>query len=157
MKKLVLILICCFSFFCLKAQTNTSNDSGEGIEEEINNVIYEGKDTMKIVSISPKKDLINGVVYEFSVEVNYNLVSKKKAILNIGFNNGSSEDSYRLISDVAKIINKGSGNHTFKIKAKVVDWSEIGGAFYLATNMSEYPHEKKWRPLASDRFFLKVE
>ncbi len=111
---------------------------------------------MKIVSLTPKKDLINDNIYEFSVVVIYNLVSKEQAILNVGFNNGISEKSHRLISDASKIINKGASYHTFKVKSKVIDWSDIGGAFYVATNMSEHPHEKIWSPLASDRFFLKV-
>jgi hypothetical protein len=160
MKKLALFFLFNFLALYLKAQTtpfHVDKDLYETIEKELNTMISEEKDAMKIVSLTPKKDLIDGAIYEFSVVVTYNLVSKEQAILNIGFNNGISEKSHRLISDASRIINKGASYHTFKVKAKVVDWSEIGGAFYVATNMSEHPHEKNWSPLAGDRFFLKVD
>ncbi|WP_308993662.1 hypothetical protein QLS71_007800 [Mariniflexile litorale] len=161
MKKLAVLFF--FSFFIsfTEAQTTTSLDVSEEINEKIekalNDMLSEGKDAMKIVSVTPIKNLIDGSIYEFSVIATYSLISKEQAILNIGFNNGSSEKSHRLISDASKIINNGTSYHIFKVKAKVVDWSKIGGAFYVSTNMSEYPHERKWSPLASDRFFLKVD
>lgn len=124
--------------------------------KELENIDRSERDNLKIGFVSPIEDLRHENSYTFTIAVVYNLVTTEEGILNIGYNNATKPNSHRLITEVSKVINKGKGYHIFNITAKVYDLHKIGKAFYIATNLSEYPHAQAWRPLASDRFILKV-
>lgn len=126
------------------------------IENELKLTKENNKNSLKIVSITPINDLKHNETYTFTVAVVYNLITNEKGILNIGYNNDANPDSYKLIKEISKKIDQGSGYHIFKVTAKVFDLSSKGHAFFISTNLSEYPHDKVWSPLASNRFLLKV-
>ncbi len=129
-------------------------DTKSKLKEEISAIASKNTDSIKIVSVSPNKDLIHGNIYTLNVVVVYNLASKDNGVLKIGFNSGMDYRSYRMVNDASKIIPKGNDLHVFTVKTRVIDWEEEGEAFYAMSNLSEHPHPQRWRPLCSDRHIL---
>lgn len=133
-------------------ELNFKNEIIEGLK----NLNESEKNELKIVFISPIADLKHKQQYTFNVAVVYNLATTEEGVLNIGNNSDVRPDSFRLIDGAEKIISSGKGYHIFKITTEVFDLSKKGKPFFIATNLSEYPHSQRWRPLDSDRFVLKI-
>lgn len=129
-------------------------DTKSKLKEEISAIASKNTDSIKIVSVSPNKDLMHGDIYTLNVVVVYNLASKDNGVLKIGFNSGMDHRSYRMVNDASKIVPKGNDLHVFTVKTRVIDWEEEGEAFYAMSNLSEHPHPQRWKPLCSDRHIL---
>lgn len=129
-------------------------DTKSKLKDEISAIASKNTDSIKIFSVSPNKDLIHGDIYTLSVVIVYNLASKGNGVLKIGFNSGLDYRAFSMVNDASKIISKGSGFHVFTVKTRAIDWKKEGEAFYAMSNLSEYPHTRKWRPLCNDRHIL---
>ena len=160
------LLFLTINLFAQQSPINNNNDSiafnplglaqKKAIEEALNLVKEKNKDALKIVSVTPINNLKHNETYTFTVAVVYHLTTNEEGILHIGHNSDAKPESYRLIEEKSEIVGKGSGYHIFNVTTKVQDLSSKGAAFYISTNLSEYPHSQKWSPLAGDRFLLKV-
>ena len=77
----------------------------------------------------------------------YELVSAESGELGIGFNSVEA-GRYQMIVDAKTVIAQGSGGHTFNVSVVTKDWGDEDFVAYV--NLSEYPHEHTWSPLATD-------
>jgi hypothetical protein len=107
-------------------------------------IVSTAKDSIRIISVTPNKNLINGVRYTFTVKVEYVLATLDQGVIYIGFNN-TEPKRYQLTRDKL-IVNKGSGVHTFVVTVIPKDWYSTAD-FGVYVNISPYPHEASWYPL----------
>jgi hypothetical protein len=104
------------------------------------------RDSIRIISVTPDRNLIDGVQQTFTVRVEYFLATMDQGIIYIGFNN-NKPGWYSLTGDKL-IVNRGSGTHTFTVKRVTKNWYSSAD-FGVYVNLSPYPHESRWSPLAS--------
>ena len=113
----------------------------------------EVKDTVKILNITTANRVVRGVENEFTVEVEYNLESEQEGELQVGFN---SDKPTSFIMKESLIVKGGTSLATIKAKVIPPDWGERA-KFEVIVNLSKYPHDMKWRPLAADKKAIAVE
>ena len=117
-------------------------------------------DSIKILEVIPNSELIDGTETNITVKVAYTLVSSDYAELQIGFNTETPYDKkYRLIDSAAKVIQKGSGEYIFSVKVVPIDWTNYGdyGNFFVAVNLSPYPHDSSWVAYGFDEKVLQFK
>jgi hypothetical protein len=109
-------------------------------------------DFIRIINITPNVNLMDGTEQQFTVTVEYVLSSQEQAMIYIGFNSYRS-NRYTFVSATpfrgGLIVSRGRGVHTFNVVALTKNWNP-NGKFGVYTNLSPYPHENSWKPLAYD-------
>ncbi len=120
-------------------------------------------DYVKIIAISPNYYRSYTTEMTFTAIVEYNLESRDHGIVYLGFNT-QEPHSYSLYA--SQEVEKGSGTVTLQATLTPVDWSSYWKAGYqllgllkgassmetdfkVYANLSEYPHEDSWKPLAT--------
>jgi hypothetical protein len=83
------------------------------------------------------------------VDIVYHLVSKPKGQLMIGFDINET-GKFRMLGEIVQIVESGIGQHTFQTSLTEEEWAG-DKPFNVYVNLSEFPHPKKWTPLANDR------
>ena len=129
-----------------------------------NNVFaVEGEDRVEIVSLSPNHYENYTDAVTFTATIKYSLQTKEQGIVYFGFNTdepGYYELDFQEGDHV--VVSKGEGVVTLTQTVVPVDWnsgigymqqfldgrSELITEFKAYTNISEYPHEATWTPLA---------
>jgi hypothetical protein len=109
-------------------------------------------DFIRIINVTPNVNLIDGTKQQFTVTVEYVLSSQEQAMIYIGFNSYRS-GWYTFVSATplrgGLVVKRGRGVHTFNVTALTKNW-EPNGKFGAYANLSPYPHEDSWFPLAFD-------
>ncbi|HRE81862.1 MAG TPA: hypothetical protein PLN52_12470 [Opitutaceae bacterium] len=107
---------------------------------------------IKIVAIAPD-NLREGITTEITVTVNYELLSREEGIISLGSSAGRST-GYEIIGNTRVKMGKG----TAVVTAKLVPQKTNGLPFgKIHVGLSEYPHPKRWTPLAIDALTIPVE
>jgi hypothetical protein len=132
------------TFVGVMAISGCGSDNSTGTDNGTDN----GDDTISIESVTPESGLNAGIATDFVVTVEYELASADSGELGVGFNS-VEVGRFHMLSDAKVFIAKGSGGHQFNVTVAPVDWG-AGGDFRVYVNLSEYPHEASWTPLATD-------
>ncbi len=107
---------------------------------------------IRIVSIAPDT-FQEGVSTEIAVTVDYELLSREEGIISLGSNAGRPT-GYVIIGKASVKMGKG----TTVLKAKLVPKKTNELPFgKIHVGLSEYPHPKRWSPLAVDSLTVAVE
>jgi hypothetical protein len=125
-------------------------DSGSANPEEIFD------DTISIKSVTPE-ELVEGQKTEVAVTVAYELLSRAEGQINLGYSEGRGS-GYAIIAQTR--VAQGAGEAVVRaavVRARVVPTRTGQLPFTkLFVNLSEYPHRKKWIPLASDSHTVEI-
>jgi len=130
-------------------------------------------DDIKIVDVSPSTFPAYGQDTHFVVTIDYSLQSTDSGIVYLGFNT-EEKDSFTLVDDNLKVT-KGSGRITLEATVQPAEYGTpnqgvqggldavspaFGGgptAFQAYVNLSAYPHDDHWSPMADDTWELAQE
>ena len=143
---------------CMHAQA-AKDDSGELVDE------------IKIISITPN-DYSFTEPYTFTVYVEYALRTKEQGIVYLGFNTETATSYTLSTSESASVIvSRGTGKIALSETVLPINWKEpsrlagfwLNGYtgskvitdFMVYVNLSEYPHESSWVPLATDEAVIR--
>lgn len=130
MKKLLTVLfaiVICFTFSCCAPEKNGPTSSQEP-----------ATDSVKILNAT----LLDGFV---QVKIKYQLFSSEQGELMIGCRLPETKDEYIIIQDNI-IIEKGEGEYVFSVDRLMFL------SYDISVDLSAYPHEQEWHPLATDFF-----
>ncbi len=130
----------------------TTEETTETIIQNIENNVESvataknNMDYIKIISVIANGRIKENENCSFTVTIEYNLSSCENGIIYVGFNN----DKYDIwsLTEESVIISEGTNTITITTEANAVYWNGILMNCYV--NLSEYPHESSWSPLASD-------
>jgi hypothetical protein len=136
MKKVLNILGFALLFQCLLTISTA---------QELSRAKQENKDKIRIVNVTTSAPIVDGVENEFTVEIEYTLESADASTLMLGFNS-DKQNRYRMTTN--KKVKKGTNFVTLKAKVVPKDWKEYGD-FVVLANLSPYPTNGRWIPLAS--------
>ncbi len=132
------------------------------LAEEVTDNVGEG-DWVEIVALSPNHYDNYSDSVTFTATINYSLKSKEQGIVYLGFNT-DRPDYYEV--DVQEgdnaVVSKGEGTVTLTQTVTPVNWnsgvsymqqflngrSDLISDFKVYANISEYPHDVPWTPLA---------
>jgi hypothetical protein len=96
--------------------------------------------------------LVEGQKTEVAVTVAYELLSRAEGQINLGYSEGRGS-GYAIIAQTR--VAQGAGEAV--VRARVVPTRTGQLPFTkLFVNLSEYPHRKKWIPLASDSHTVEI-
>ena len=129
----------------------------------------EAEDWVKLVSVTPNHYDNYTDPVTFTATIQYSLQSKDKGIIYLGFN---TEDAHHYTVDTGEtagqVVSKGTGTVVLSETVTPVNWntglsfmqqmlagySDLVKDFKIYANISEYPHEIPWTPLAIDEAVL---
>lgn len=133
--------------FVLAFALLTALSSAAGAQEK------EGKDAIRIVSVTSAAPIQPGRECEITVEVEYTLDAVEEGEINVGFNTDNPKH-FRMID--SRIVKRGSGTVSLAVKVVPVDWQERS-RFKVLVNLSEFPHRSSWQPLAGEEQVVELE
>ena len=139
MKKRVfaLLLALCLCSIILPTSAWASNGNANG-------------DAISILSVTPTTATV-GMETTYTATISYTLSSQSQGIIYLGFNTENA-NSYRLYAE--QIVSSGTGTVTLSATVIPSDWSAEGVPFAAFANLSPYPHEESWQPMADDSVAL---
>jgi hypothetical protein len=112
------------------------------------------RDRIKVVEVNYEGELQDGEEKSFEIVVRYLLTSQETGTVMIGFNNGKAVKTMSMIDKEFRSVEKGEGEITFNITTTVKDWGSEGD-FMLHVNLSDFPlPQRKFQPMAGDRYVL---
>lgn len=110
-------------------------------------------DSIRIISVTPNSGLTNGVSTTFVVDVEFRLSSVDNGEINLGFNT-EEVDRYKIIRQYQVFKDAGQLQQLqFIVTVVVKNWGNEGD-FAVYVNLSEFPHDTTWTPLATDIMVL---
>ncbi len=123
-------------------------------EQAITDLPEQEEDFIKIISLEPRAPVREGEDTVFRIELEYELFSYEQGQVMVGFNTHSS-NSYRMNSSDSVIVERERNLLIIESSAIPKKWDEQK-AFFVYVNLSKYPHEEIWSPLASDKKTIEV-
>ena len=84
---------------------------------------------------------------ETKITVYYQMATSKQGELMVGCKDPETEDDYIMLVE-GVVVNKKKGEYTFEIETSQIVSKEI------CADLSAYPHEDEWEPLATDYLYL---
>jgi len=132
-------------------------------------VDFAGKDWVKLVFVTPNhyENYTDPLI--FTATIDYSLQSREEGIIYLGFN---TQDAHRFVVDTSEsarvVVSKGAGRVVLSETVTPVNWntsvsfmkqflagySDLVKDFKIYANISEYPHDVPWVPLAADEAVL---